>query len=226
MKDEYIYIPGFKNTKNKPVLGRDVTTCIGKRVADKLLTEQQIANMNFPRLRMPLFRGLGYSAEDYRKIANFIYEKEIRVYEAKESEDLNFLGVYNTLNYFVFSPKLTGALDTYIGTIVHEATHAIQDLKRWRESNADREVDAHFATALFMVLSDREQLLQASRYKDFIDLAKIIKGDSDYYKKFEFRKKVRDLQNKITTEYNWQWKDNIDEITKFQKKERWDGIGI
>jgi hypothetical protein len=226
MSNEYEYIPGFKDTRNKPLLGRDVSDTFGKYVANKLLSEQKISELNFPRLRMPLLKGLGYSSGDYQSIANYLLSKDIKVYETKKTEEVNFRGVYNSKNYFVFSPELTASPEIYIGTIVHEATHAIQDLKKWRESSRDREVDAHFATALFMVLSRKEHLLKASRYNGYINLAKSVEGDPKFYRTGEFKRRVRDLQNTITTEYTWKFKDDIGKINEFQKKERWDGIGV
>jgi hypothetical protein len=48
--------------------------------------------------------------------------------------------------------KATEALNTpaHWSTIAHEATHMIQDWKKWRMSLLEMEVDAHFAQALFL----------------------------------------------------------------------------
>ena len=225
MKNEYEYIPGFLDTNNKPVLGRDITESFGPFVANKLISGEKINEMNFPRLRMPRLKGMGYFYDDYKTIGNLITEKKIRIYEPKASEKINFNGVYQwKKNYFVFSPNLIGSPETYLGTIIHEATHAIQDYRKWRENTRDREVDAHFAAALYMVKVKKEQFLKAAKYYDYINLAKLVLGDEKFYKTLDFGKKVGKLQQKISMEYNYQWKDDIEKIEQFQKKERWDGI--
>jgi hypothetical protein len=218
------YIPNFTDAGGKPVSGSDVTETFGKFIADKLLSDPTVMKMNFPRLRLPRLSGLGYSSGDYHKIANLILSQHIKVYETQGTEKIDFLGVYQNTNRFIFAKKLTESPETHFGTIVHEVTHAIQDLKKWRESDRDREVDAHFAGALFMVLKNQENFLKSTKYGGYINLAKAVKENPGYYKSFEFGKKVSELKNTIMQEYGWKYRDEPGKLDDFQKRQRWDGI--
>ncbi len=221
----YSNIPNFRDSSGKEVLGRDVTETFGTYIVSKIRGEQKIlADMNFPRLRLARFLGLGYSSDDYYEIAKLISNKIIKVYETAETEKTDFLGVYHNSNKFIFAQKLTKSPDTHLGTIIHEVTHAIQDLKKWRESDRDREVDAHFAGAYFMVLKGQESFLKASKYNGYINLAKNVKGNPNYFKTIEFSRKVTELQNTITQEYGWEYKDDLNKVEDFHKRQRWDGI--
>ena len=219
------YIPNFIDASGKKVRGRDATETFGKYVANLLKTDPTVAKMNFPRLRFPRLLSLGYAASDYQKIAQLIADKTIRVYETDEGENIDFLGVYQNTNQFVFARKLTSSPEVNLGTIIHEATHAVQDLKRWRESDRDREVDAHFAAALFMVLKGQENFLTATKYGGYKNLAKsVVKDNPGYYKTFEFSRKVEELKKTINEEYGWKYRDDPAKLEDFHRRQRWDGI--
>lgn len=174
------YIPGFIDSNGNKVKGREVTDTFGRKMAEIILAEPNIHKMYFPRLRFSRAMALGYSAADYYKIAHLILSKDIKVYETSDSENSDYVGAYLNSNRFIVTQKLTSDPQKYLGTIVHETTHAIQDLKKWRESDRDREVDAHFAAAYFMVLKGQEGLLKTSRYSGYISLAKKIKENPTF----------------------------------------------
>lgn len=218
------YIPGFIDSNGNKVKGREVTDTFGRKMAEIILAEPNIHKMYFPRLRFSRAMALGYSAADYYKIAHLILSKDIKVYETSDSENSDYVGAYLNSNRFIFTQKLTSDPQKYLGTIVHETTHAIQDLKKWRESDRDREVDAHFAAAYFMVLKGQEGLLKTSRYSGYISLAKKIKENPKYFKTIEFNQKLRDLQSSINQEYGWKFRDDPDKLEDFHKRQRWDGI--
>lgn len=223
------YIPNFTDANGKRVLGRDVTETFGVIIAKRILADNTIDKMTFPRLRLQRLFGLGYLPDYYREIANLILGKAIRVYETKDTEKIDFLGVYNNSNKFIFAQKLVKSLDEHFGTVIHEVTHAIQDLKKWRESDRDREVDAHFAAAFFMVQKKQEFFLAASKYNRYIELAKkVLENNADgklgYFKTFEFGRKVTELQTTINEEYGWKFKDDLAKLEDFHKRQRWDGI--
>jgi hypothetical protein len=225
------YIPDFWNSKGKQVLGTDVTETFGEIVANKIFSDDIVKKMTFPRLRLSRLLGLGYLPHYYRQIASFIMDKSIRVYKTDENEKVDFLGVYHTSNKFIFAHKLTTSpLDQNMGTIIHEVTHAIQDWKKWKESDRDREVDGHFAGAYFMVQKKQESFLEASKYNQYISLAKkVVENSPDgklhYFKTIEFNKKVFDLQSTINQEYISKYRYEPKKLADFHKRDRWDGIG-
>ncbi len=108
-----------------------------------------LENFKFPRLNMPSMAG--YDPEDYAEIGRKIDSGKIPVVLAEGAVDgakaFYELGP-NCLNL----TKATAPLNTpeHWSTIVHEATHMIQDMKKWRITLAEMEADAHFAQALFL----------------------------------------------------------------------------
>ncbi len=227
LEAQYENIPNFFDPKGNRASGREVTATFGKYMAEEiLLKDPKIFDMNFPRLRFPKLLGLGYSANDYHEIAKKILDNKIAVYETKENiEKSGFIGVYLNVNQFVFTPDVTKEPQKFVGTIIHETTHAIQDLKKWRESDQDREVDAHFAQAYFMVLKGQEHLLKASRMDEFISLAKLRIDDPNLFKTMYFSSKLPKLRVIIDQEYKPKFADQAKFEKEFPKRHRLDGIG-
>jgi hypothetical protein len=108
-----------------------------------------LQNFNFPRLYLPNLPG--YKPRDYAEVGALIADGTIPVLlsEGKIEGALAFyeLGA-NRLNLTPATAPLNRP--EHWSTIVHEATHVIQDKKKWRMTQAEMEADAHFAQALFL----------------------------------------------------------------------------
>lgn len=109
-----------------------------------------LKKFTFPRIHLPNIAG--YKPEYYADIGRRIAKGEIEVvlaqgsiegakafYEIDGTPRLNLTEATRDLN----TPE-------HWSTIVHEATHMIQDMKRWRMTLQEMEADAHFAQALFL----------------------------------------------------------------------------
>ncbi len=111
-----------------------------------------LKNFTFPRLHLPNIHG--YDPGDYRDIGDKLAAGDIDVVLA-EGSIAGAKAFYKTsgqgANTLNLTP-LTSPLNKpeHWSTIVHEATHMIQDMKKWRVSLAEMEADAHFAQALFL----------------------------------------------------------------------------
>jgi hypothetical protein len=108
-----------------------------------------LQNFKFPRLHMPSVAG--YNPEHYAEIGRKIDSGKIPVLLAESAVD-GAKAFYELGSNCLNLTKATAPLNTpeHWGTIVHEATHMIQDMKKWRISLAEMEADAHFAQALFL----------------------------------------------------------------------------
>lgn len=220
------YIPNFRDPNNKRVRGRKANKEECSKLAnDVLKREFNGFSFKFPRMRFPKLTGLGYKSDDYIQIAKFILSKDINVWVTDESENVSFLGVYHNSNNFLFVPEVLNSPGQHLGTIVHEATHAIQDWKKWKQSDLEREVDGHFAGAYFMVLKNKSHLLDSSRYKEYVNLAKLIDDRGKYFNSFDFSRKVNDLHTNLAKDYGWKYRNDAEKLNDFQKRGRWDGIG-
>jgi hypothetical protein len=222
---EYAQLPG----SNFEV--RDVTETFGPTMARYLRSDGVVKNLRFPRLRFPLLRSYGYSPSDYHWIADHIGPGKIEVYETRRDE--LFRGKYvslGELNFFVLTPSVTIAPLASMDTIVHEATHAIQDWKKMRASLQDMELDAHFAAALYFVQSGKDASAAALHLARFIIAAKAYNADARYLRSLEFRKARGKLESEILTHYrdmNGIIDDTFDPqawVTAFQRRRRLDGV--
>lgn len=120
-----------------------------QQISHFLQTGPILQNFNFPRLYLP--NVFGYKPRDYAEIGMLIGQGKIPVVlnEGKIEGAAAFYQLKaNRLNL----TSATAPLNTpeHWATIVHEATHAIQDMKKWRMTLAEMEADAHFAQALFL----------------------------------------------------------------------------
>jgi len=125
--------------------GKDIVAVI----AEFLMTGPILDHFEFPRLHYP--NVAGYKPEYYRKIGLLIKEGTVPVF-VDEDAPKNAAAYYqpkaNRLCLAAGTAKL-GTAERW-STVVHEATHVIQDWKKWRVSLSEMEADAHFAQALFM----------------------------------------------------------------------------
>lgn len=202
-------------------------------LASFLKADSAVKKMTFPRLRFPRLHRLGYFADDYVNIANKIESGTIKVYQTKQDQT-DFNGTYSSdsgKDFFAFPRQAVNSISSYAGTIVHEATHAIQDLKEWRMSPLESEVDAHFAEALYLVLTGRQSDVKSDmRMTYYMIVAEGYFEDSDFMTTSYFRQKRTNLYNSVRVDYRAKHKAiskkfNEEEFNKkFEKRTRWDGI--
>ncbi len=108
-----------------------------------------LSNFKFPRLFMPGIAG--YDPEDYAEIGRKISRGDIKVVLA-DGAIAGAKAYYESSANCLNLTKATESLNTpeHWSTIVHEATHMIQDMHKWRITLVEMEADAHFAQALFL----------------------------------------------------------------------------
>ncbi len=207
---------------------RDITESFAGKFAETL--ERNASFLNFPRLRFPLSKG--YSTGDYLDIARRLRSFELDVYETRDDQHFNakYISV-GTYNFFVVTPNVTIAPLLSEETLIHEATHAIQDLKQWRMSRLDMEVDAHFSGALYTA---RKNIVSQSEddyaTKEFIDAAKAFNANKNFPWTLDFHQLRGTMKKNIVTHY-WNMKtifeDNpqtFEAFSKdFKKRRRLDG---
>jgi hypothetical protein len=119
------------------------------QIAHFLQTGSILKNFTFPRLFLPNIAG--YKPSHYAEIGALIAQGKIPVV-LKEGAIAGAAAFYELEANRLCLTKVTEPLNTpeHWSTIVHEATHAIQDKKKWKMTLAEMEADAHFAQALFL----------------------------------------------------------------------------
>jgi LysM domain len=211
---------------------RDVTETFGAEMARLLRSDSALRTLDFPRLHLPRMKG--YIGPDYADIARRIHLDGIEVYETRKDSGLGFHAKYESygdLNHFIVRPSVTATPLLYMTTIVHEATHAMQDRNKWRMSGLDNEVDAHFAEALYLVRSRKEEAKIDLRMTRFNIAAEEYDADENYLKSIGFIEFRRKLRHDITEHYAFmnstfggpnfkheKW------LKEFRRKKRWNGI--
>jgi hypothetical protein len=225
--DEYTIIPTTR------IAVRDATDGFSPKLKKLLIDDDLVRKLSFPRLHHP--RMAGYSGTEYLEIAKRIGRDKIEVYETRRNPGMGGEAKYKSygaLNFFVVTPTLTDFPKDYTPTIVHEATHAIQDKNKWRMSSLDNEVDAHFAEALYFLRSGREWELKNDKVmEDFLTAAREYDRDPDYLKSLKFHKLRRDMRSAISAHYAKMavifGNGNFDEKElkrDFRRKNRWNGV--
>jgi hypothetical protein len=224
--DEYVQLPGTK------FWVRDVSATFGPVMAELLERDRQVKDLTFPRLQFPALTCIGYSSSHYEEVAHKIREGKIDVYETREDHHFNAsYRSYGSLNFFVITPKVSSSPALSMCTIVHEVTHAIQDWKQWRTSGLDRELDAHFAEALYLFRSGKESEAASDlRMTRFMIAAREYNGNPRYFLSIGFRRLREKLRNDIYEHYRFMhatFDDNFDpeEFDRsFRRRKRLDGI--
>lgn len=154
-----------------------------------------LKKFNFPRLHLP--NVAGYKPKYYEEIGQKIANKKIGVYVA-EGAIAGAKAFYNVDSNCLYLTSATKALNTpeHWSTIAHEATHMIQDLKKWKMSMQEMEADAHFAQALF--LHYKNSFLSGGTMQTFNIAAKYFaEGD-----KKEFKKKCQSMIAEAGAKYH------------------------
>ena len=220
--DEYELIPGTD------IWVRDITESFAVKFAETL--EKNASILNFPRLRFPLCTG--YSTKDYLEIARGLRNGEFDVYETRDVGHFNAKFIsFRNYNFFVVTHDVSIAPLLSEETLIHEATHAIQDLKQWRMSPLDMEVDAHFSAAIYATHKKNGVTGEPGFVMDeFMNAAK----NFDDRKRFgitpDFRRLRKQMKSNIIDHY-WNMKSIFEsnsqtkeEFTKnFKKRKRLDG---
>jgi hypothetical protein len=209
----------------------DVTSTTGATMKTFLTKNTFVLGLNFPRLRLAS-QGLrdGYSGADFAEVGREIGVNKIEVYVSDISHPASYASAEDG-DFFVLSQSLHSAFNVDRHVIVHEACHAIQDWSQWRCSRLDREVDAHFGQALFLVRSGDEKTASMipPRLVPFLSAARQYNADAGYLKSFAFRKVLNKLEHEIFMDYQYtaQAKDpyfDPDQFAKdFNKRRREDG---
>jgi hypothetical protein len=172
----------------------------GKEIVDKIAkfleTGPILDHFEFPRLHFPNIAG--YKPEHYRRMGALIREGTLPVFideGAIPGATAFYQAQANRLN---LTPD-TAPLNTleHWSTVVHEATHMIQDWKKWRITLSEMEADAHFAQALFMHYKGASfggglLLVFASAAKAFAA------GD-----KKEFKKLIGEMYQRVNEKYQY-----------------------
>lgn len=166
-----------------------------QQIAHFLRTGSILQNFSFPRLFLPNLPG--YKPRDYAEIGALIAQRTIPVVlnegAIKGAAAFYQLGA-NCLNLTAATAPLN--MPEHWATIVHEATHAIQDLKKWRMTLAEMEADAHFAQALF--LHYKGSYLSSGYMPSFTLAAKdFANGDTK-----EFKKRANAMIAEAGSKYN------------------------
>lgn len=211
---------------------KEVTAGLGKTLSGMLLADYHLGVIRFPRLRFPRINPDAYQGGDYHTIAKKVADKKVRVWETRN--DHGFVAFYQPESkkyHFVVTPKLAKCPTKHFGTVVHECTHAIQDMKGWRMSPSEMEVDAHFAQALYLIRAGREdETYSNSRLTRYVIAANAFNDDPRYLKSFDFaryREKMRidveqDYVRKIHALEPSRTPEEIRE--EFRKRTRLDGV--
>jgi hypothetical protein len=224
----------FKQVKGTNVFMRNVSERLATDIKELIKSDPFIPNLAFPRLRFAGLPGLGYKPSYYQEIAGMLGPGKIEIYETQEHYGFNakFCSV-DRFNYFVLSPNVTKALKGNSKTIVHEATHAVQDWQKWREASEDRELDAHFAEALYLVHAKKtHEANNDSVMNRFIIAAEEYKADNGYLGSSRFKKLREAMRNDVYLHYQFMSKKMDPDLTdeefskEFKKRERLDGINV
>ncbi|QDU75557.1 hypothetical protein Pan97_25900 [Bremerella volcania] len=171
-----------------------------------------VKKFNFPRLYLPNLPG--YKPKYYEEIGQMIASKRIRVYEGN-GEIPGAKAFYKMGSNCLYLTSETKPLNTpdHWSTIAHEATHMIQDMKKWRMTMQEMEADAHFAQALF--LHYKNGFLSGGLMQTFTSAAKDFAAGNMR----EFKKKCQAMLGEAGNKYYGK-----KGYEKLYIKERQDGI--
>jgi hypothetical protein len=221
----------YKNIPGTEIEGREITADFAETFAGIIARNAPL--LNFPRLRFALLKCIGYSENDYCEIAGHVRSGEIRLYETLEHMEFNgkYCSDQDNNNFFVLSPYITSAPLLGEATLMHESTHAVQDLRKWRVSKLDMEVDAHFAEALYLVRNKKQNEVATDLVLTrFIIAAEQFNDDAKYFSSLHFRRLRQDMQNDVFSHYQYMhsvFDEDFDsgEFEKdYHKRHRLDGI--
>lgn len=180
-------------------------------IAKVLQTGGILKHFDFPRIQYPNLPG--YKPEMYAEIGRRISSGQIPIYLREGNID-GAKAFYNLTANELNLTSATRPLNTpqHWGTIVHEATHMIQDMKKWRMTKQEMEADAHFAQALF--LHYKGSHLESGLLSAFGQAARYFaSGD-----KKEYKKKFLLMLSQVGSKYRD--KPGYDDL---YMKQRWDG---
>lgn len=152
-----------------------------KCIANFLQTGGYLQNFKFPRIKYPNWPG--YNPELYAEIGRRIGSGRIPIF-LREGNIEGAKAFYNLTGNELNLTSATKPLNrpSHWGTIVHEATHMIQDMKNWRMTKQEMEADAHFAQALFLHYKGTQ--LESGLLQAFNMAARhFANGDKKEYKK-------------------------------------------
>jgi hypothetical protein len=205
----------------------DVTATWAPKIAMILTTNDIVETLDFPSLT---FGHRAYAASDYRRVGDVMGRGKIEVYAEtggtfKASYTNAKGGDYFVINTEHFDAATFSKDPAQIAVIVHESTHMVQDDKRLRMSNCERELDAHFAQALYLVRAGAPELFDKFYAMKIMEAAQEYEADPRFRYSGAFRK-LRDAGRASINEhyqYNMMGQNGYDP-NAFNKVERWDGL--
>ena len=182
----------------------DVTATVGASIRAFLTKNLTVQNLKFPRLRFAQLGWVdGYSGERFAEVGREIGPSKIEVYSYPIGNPARYASSEDG-DFFVVDPEVAVAFELDKHVYVHEACHAIQDWSQWRCSRQDREIDAHFGQALYLVRSgDEKTATLPPRMALFLDAARDFDADSKYLKSLRFHKMLRKMEHEIYMDYQY-----------------------
>lgn len=216
-------------TDSDPAM-EDITTTVGESIRTFLTKNLIVQNLKFPRLRFARLGWVdGYSGDRFAEVGREIGPSKIEVYSYPIGNPARYASSEDG-DFFVVDPEVAVAFDLDKHVYVHEACHAIQDWSRWRCSRQDREIDAHFGQALYLVRSgDEKTAILPPRMGYFLDAAREFDADAKYLKSTGFSATLRKLEHEIYIDYQYSaeasdpYFDPEKFSKSFKKRDRQDG---
>jgi hypothetical protein len=201
---------------------QDVTSVWAPTIAGFLIGDDIVAGLDFPSLT-PLRRD--YRGTDYQEMGHVIRRGNIELKAAElptakwraayvDHPEGDFLK-FNTdkvwpaaLGSEKFDRKLR--LNT-AANVVHEVTHMIQDWKRMWLSLVQREVDAHFAQALFLVRAKADDVWDKTYALHTLIAAQNYEADKRYLHTAHYRSIKGDMAAEIREHYRGKVEGALDD---------------
>jgi len=206
---------------------KDVTAAWAPKIAKILATNEIVGSLEFPSLT---FGHRAYSPSDYRRVGEAMGRGKIEVYADVGDK---FKASYTNAkggDYFVINPdhlkiETIDGDPAQIAIIVHESTHMVQDNKRLRMSNCERELDAHFAQALYLVRVGASNLYDKDYAGKIMEAAQAYEADPGFRHSRAFRAMRDAARARINNHYQYNMMSQPGyDPDAFNKVQRWDGL--
>lgn len=191
---------------------QDLTSVWAPTIAGFLTADTVVAGLDFPSLT-PLRRA--YRGADYVEMGHVIRRGHIEI-KAEELPKAGWRAAYvdhpdGDFLQFNTDKVWPGALGSEsadrklklntAANVVHEVSHMIQDWKRMRLSLVQREVDAHFAQALYLVRAGAEDVWDKVYALHTLIAARNYDEDKGYLHSADFRRIKGDIAGEIREHY-------------------------
>ena len=169
----------------------DLTETIGAVMKKFLESDQFVKKLEFPCITHLARRNWFYRPSDYYTVAQCIGVGKVQVYEDAETDNAAYFNLSDgkTGDFFLLAPHVAQNIHQWMSSLVHEATHMIQDYKKMKLTLQEMETDTHFAQALYRAhLLGRVDKANSHALTYFDIAAQEYVKDPDYLKSMAFRK--------------------------------------